>query len=384
MALKKILPLLLSILVIQITSFSQEINSDFIANAMKEAVKNDPKRHLKEKFDNILPFNVYYDLKERAEFSDTELKKYLGDLWVLKYQYKISEDKMLLKSILLKSLAINEPIDNFDNKINDYVINYLKVMPEDSVFSESFLPIIITWSRNVNDLGFQSFKNMTLKSSKNKYYQDMVTYRRFLQTIEKVYLSDFCKKQWNELRKINLDIESNADLFGRLASLENDKIYELLEDYNTSYYDDGCGDSLILKYSNKLLALDKQKIIDISITFFKEFLSICGIKNLPKKELEKYLITRVKWNVVSYMNNLAWNIYEKDKYTELSLQLVNTALKIEEKPEYFDTKAHILNKLKQYDEAIEAEEKAILLCGKCENLENYKKAIKTKFKKNRD
>ncbi|GAB2630015.1 hypothetical protein GCM10027035_25570 [Emticicia sediminis] len=382
MALKKILPLLILILLIQITSFSQEINSDFIANAIKEAVKNDPKRHLKEKFDNILPFNVYYDLKERAEFSDTELKKYLGDLWVLKYQYKISEDKTLLKPILLKSLAINESIYDFDNK-NDYVINYLKVMPEDSVFSESFLPIIIAWSRSVNDLGFQSFVNMPLKSSKNKYYRDMITYRRFLQSIEKVYLSDFCKKQWDELRKLNLDVESNADLFGRLTSLENDKIYELLEDYDT-YYNDECDDSLIKKYSNKLLALDKQKIIDIKITFFKELLNIYGVKNLPEKELEKYLITRVKWNVVSYMNNLAWNIYEKDKFTELSLQLVNTALKIEEKPEYFDTKAHILNKLKQYDEAIQAEEKAILLCGKCENLENYNKAIKTKFKKNRD
>lgn len=382
MALKKILPLLLSILLIQISSFSQEINSDFIVNAMKEAVKNDPKRHLKEKFDNILPFNVYYDLKERAEFSDTELKKYLGDLWVLKYQYKISEDKTLLKPILLKSLAINESIYDFDNK-NDYVINYLKVMPEDSVFLESFLPIIITWSRSVNDLGFQSFVNMSLKSSKNKYYRDMITYRRFLQSIENVYLSDFCKKQWNELRKLNLDVESNADLFGRLTSLENDKIYELLEDYDTYYYHE-CDDSLIKKYSNKLLALDKQKIIDIKIAFFKELLNIYGVKNLPEKELEKYLITRVKWNVVSYMNNLAWNIYEKDKYTELSLQLVNTALKIEEKPEYFDTKAHILNKLKQYDEAIQSEEKAILLCGKCENLENYKKAIKTKFKKSRD
>ncbi|WP_435356128.1 hypothetical protein [Emticicia sp. SJ17W-69] len=379
MVLRKIYLVSLTSFIIQVSSFSQEIDSEFILNEIKVSVQNDPKKHLKEKFDDILDFKGHYDLKERAEYSDNELKKYLGDLWVLKYQYKISEDKTLLKPILVKSLAINESIYDFANRENDYLINYLKVMPEDSIFSESFLPIIITWSRDVNDLCFQYFKNMSLKSSKNKYFRDMITYRRFLQSIENLYLSDFCTQQWNDLKGLDLDIESNADLFGRLTSLENDKIYELLED--NSYYDGKCRDSLLVKYTNKLLSLDKQKIEEISITFFKRLLTIYGIKNLPEKELEKYLITRVKWRVINYMNNISWNIYQEDMYTDLSLKLINTAIKIKEEPEYFDTKAHILNRLKKYDEAIQAEERAILLCGKCKNIEEYKKTLRTKLQK---
>lgn len=370
----------------QLCVFAQKKSENIIENKIRTAFQNDPKRSLRKQFELIKDVNTYYHFRDVDKLSEIELKKYRGDLWVLKYQYKLSYDPTLLKPILIKSLGINESSYSYDGESISYLLNYLKKMPEDSIFSESFLPILNNWieDTSINSTSFEYFKNLSLKLPLHQYIRDMYVAQVYKKHWKEPYLSMYCKNGLKEIKeiKLNLDLETRYEFIGFVTNLEEEVLYHAIE---KNYFEGDfttCEDSLLKVYINKSLAFQHEKINEVIASFLRKAMDAAEIK-ISNQDIDNFIKAGNPKSLLNLMagrmNNIAFKIYENPKYTSLALELVNKSISIIEIPENFDTKAQILYKQKKYTEAAQNEAKAMEKCDNCEELGKYRESYQ-KFK----
>lgn len=333
----------------QINAFAQQNQDISVSDSTEILVNNYPKVVFDNEFRCRKSFYELYPYIRVDEMSTSEKRKMAGDLWVLKCNYKLSEDKRLLKDILIKSLAYRESIYLFLNPKSPYMLEYLRSMPEDSIFSISSLPILGKWMDaidNTQEISFQYFKTMPLRSEKNKYFRDRFVLYGYESFWEKPSWEKYCgnKNHYLDLDTLKLSLSLDVQTY-----FENFKVrvlkgvYSVLENSDDSPNWE-CKDSLLKKYSQKILDFTEQNHVQES-----------------------------NYTFAKYANNIAHKIYYRPQYTELALKLVNKSLSLYESANALDTKAHILYKLDQQYEAIKVEQKAIEMCQNYEDRKKFQK-----------